>query len=179
MVDMHMGSRTAASPGVRVEARSGAKQALARARDEQGQALVEFALILSLLLALLLGIIVLGVAFNNYLTLTNAVNMGAQALSISRGETTDPCMTTSQAVYAAAPNFTQANLQFTIVLWTSSTTSTTVGPVANPTCSGDQTLLTAGQQAAVTVTYPCKIKFFGFNPAPNCTLTAQTSEAVQ
>jgi Flp pilus assembly protein TadG len=180
MKNMHRGSQAAASPGVRVEARSSGKQALARARDEQGQTLLEFALVLPALLTLLLGVIVFGLAFNNYLTLTNATTIGAQLLSISRGQTTDPCQTTSQAVYAAAPNLTQANLKFTIVLNGTSVANN----VATPSCPANGTggtglQLAAGQSAAVKVTYPCNLNFFLFNPAPGCTLTAQTTEAVQ
>jgi len=144
-------------------------------RTDAGQAILEFALVLPLLLTFLLGIIVLGIAFNNYLELTNATNIGAQLLSMSRGQTTNPCSTTSQAVYAAAPGLTQGSLQFTIVL-----KGTTVATnAANPTCSGAQQYLVASQNAQVTVTYPCNLKFFIYNPAPNCLLTAQTTEAIQ
>jgi len=174
-MDMHIGSQTAASPGVRVEARSSGKQALACARDEQGQALLEFAFVLPVLLTLLLGVIVFGLALHNYLTLTNATNLGAQLLSMSRGQTLDPCQTTSQAVYAAAPNLIPANLKFTIVLNGTSVTTNQ----ATPSCSGGQQYLAASQNAQVTVTYPCNLNFFIFNPAPGCTLTAQTTEIVQ
>jgi len=36
-----------------------------------------------------------------------------------------------------------------------------------------------GQAASVTVTYPCNLKLFNYNPAPNCLLTAQTTEVIQ
>ena len=42
-----------------------------------GQAIVEFAIVLPLLLALVLGIVQFAIAFNNYLTLTDAVRAGA------------------------------------------------------------------------------------------------------
>lgn len=170
---MHIGSQTGASPGVRVEARSSGKQA--RARDEQGQALLEFAFVLPVLLTLLLGVIVFGLALQNYLSLTNATNLSAQLLSMSRGQTLDPCQTTSQAVYAAAPNLIQANLKFTIVL----NGTTVTNNQKAPSCSGGQQYLVASQNAQVTVTYPCNLNFFLFNPAPGCTLTAQTTEIVQ
>lgn len=175
-MDTHIGGQTGASPGVRVEARSSGKQVRARARDEQGQALLEFAFVLPVLLTLLLGVIVFGLALHNYLTLTNATNLGAQLLSMSRGQTLDPCQTTSQAVYAAAPNLIPANLKFTIVLNGTSVATNQPSPV---TCSGGQQYLVASQNAQVTVTYPCNLNFFIFNPAPGCTLTAQTTEIVQ
>jgi Flp pilus assembly protein TadG len=170
MMDMHLGSQTAASPGVPVEGRSSGKQALAHAREEQGQALLEFAFVLPVLLILLLGVIVFGIAFNNYLTLTNATNIGAQLLVISPG-TADPCQVTSNAVIAAAPNLTPANLTFTIVLGGQHSYTGT-------SCTAGAPYLVAGQTAAVTVTYPCNLKFFGFNPASGCTLTAQTTEVI-
>jgi len=95
-MDMHRVSRTESSARVRVEAWSGGKPARGCARDERGQTLTEFALGVPVLLTLLVGVAVLGVAFNNYLTLNYATNTAAQKLPISRGpQTTDPCFLTS------------------------------------------------------------------------------------
>ena len=168
---MHRGSRTASSPGVRVEARSSDKQAGGRARDEQGQAIVELAMALPVLLAVLTGSLSLGFALNNDLQLTYATEAAAQVLSISRGQTTDPCNTTSQAVYSAAPYLTQSNISFTIVMDGHSFTT--------PSCSGGQQYLVQFQSAQVTATYPCNLQIFGFNPAPSCTLKAQTTVLIQ
>lgn len=175
MMDMHIRSQAAASPGVRVEARSSGKRVRARARDEQGQALLEFAFVLPVLLTLLLGMIVFGLTLHNYMVLTNATNLGAQLVSMSRGQTTDPCQTTVQAVYAAAPSLVQANLKFNIVL----NGTLVANNAAAPSCSGGQQYLVESQTAQVMVTYPCDLRFFIFNPAPNCTLTAQTTEIIQ
>jgi Flp pilus assembly protein TadG len=43
------------------------------AKNESGQAMVEFAIILPILLVLVFGIIQFGITFNNYMTLTDAV----------------------------------------------------------------------------------------------------------
>ena len=110
-------------------------------------------------------------ALNNYLVLTDATAVGARVLSISRGQTTDPCAATATAVGAAAPNLKTANLKFSFVLNGTA--------YSGATCSGAQTNLVEAQTAQVTVTYPCNLKFLGFNPAPSCTLTAQTTERVQ
>jgi Flp pilus assembly protein TadG len=175
MMDMHRGSRTAASPGVRVETRSSGKQARGRACDEQGQAAVEFAIVMPLLLTILLGVVLFGIAINDDVALTFATDTGAQLLSISRGQTTDPCQTASQAVYSAAPQLNQTNLKFTIVLdGTSVTTNAT-----QPSCSGSQQYLVQSHAAQVTATYPCNLNIFGLNPVPNCTLTAQTRMLIQ
>jgi Flp pilus assembly protein TadG len=174
-MDMHIGSQAAPSPGVRGEARPRKKQALTRAGDEQGQALLEFAVVLPVLLTLLLGMVVFGLTLHNYMVLTNATNLGAQRVSMSRGQTTDPCQTTVQTVYAAAPSLVQANLKFTIVL----NGTLVANNVAAPSCSGGQQYLVESQTAQVMVTYPCNLRFFIFNPAPNCILSAQTTEIVQ
>lgn len=60
-----------------------------RSRDERGQTLVEFALVLPLLALLLFGIIQFGIVFNNYIDLTDAVRAGARKAAVSR-QTTDP-----------------------------------------------------------------------------------------
>ncbi len=171
-MNMHSGGRTA---GVGVETRSKAKRSRSRARDKRGQAAVEFAVLVPLLLTLLIGVEVFGVAFNNDLALTFATDNAAQLLSISRGQTTDPCATTSQAVFSAAPQLKQSSLKFTIVL---DGTSVTTG-TANPSCSGSQEYLVSSQKAEVTTTYPCNLQILGLNPAPNCTLTAQTTVLIQ
>jgi len=145
------------------------------ASREIGQAAVEFAIVAPILLTLLVAIGVFGIAFNNYLALTFATNTAAQALSISRGQTTDPCETTSTAAFAAAPQLTESNLKFSIVLGT----NTVASSAASPSCSGDQQYLVQAQNAKVTVTYPCNLNIMGYNPYPSCALTAQTQMLIQ
>jgi Flp pilus assembly protein TadG len=53
-------------------------------RNESGQGVVEFAFVLPLLLAVVLGICQFGIAFNNYLTLTDATRVGARKAAVSR-----------------------------------------------------------------------------------------------
>src|SRR5579875_1955421 len=56
--------------------------------DERGQNLVEFALVLPALLAVLTGIFSFGVIFNQYEILTNAASSGARAAAMSRSGST-------------------------------------------------------------------------------------------
>ena len=84
--------------------------------NQSGQAMVEMALVLPILLLVVTGILTFGLAFNNYVLLTEATSIGARTLAISRGATTDPCATASSAVIAAAPLLSSANLAFTFVL---------------------------------------------------------------
>lgn len=53
-------------------------------RSERGQTMTEFAVVLPILLVVLLGIFQFGVAFNNYVTLTDAVRAGARKAAVSR-----------------------------------------------------------------------------------------------
>jgi Flp pilus assembly protein TadG len=53
-------------------------------RREEGQAAVEMALVLPILVVLLLAIAQFGIAFNNYVTLTDATRAGARKAAVSR-----------------------------------------------------------------------------------------------
>jgi TadE-like protein len=66
-----------------------------RIRSEEGQAIVEFAIVAPLLALLLAGIIQFGVAFRDYLAITDAVRVGARAAAVNR--TNDPCGATGAA----------------------------------------------------------------------------------
>src|SRR5271155_3174527 len=152
--------------------------------SERGQALLEFAFLLPVLMLVLLGMIVFGIAMNNYLELSNGAAAGAQAISISRGQTVDPCGTAAPPFHGAAPNLATANLSFTFTI-TPPTGSTDTGYPATtmgypPSCTGAAGHMLQGATVQVAVTYPCNLKVFGINYAPGgCTMTAQTAEAIQ
>jgi len=162
--------------------RSGRLQA--RSRHEQGQALVEFAFTLPLLLLIMFGIIAFGVTLNNYIVLENAVNASAQYLSTLRSATTDPCVATAAVFYSVAPSLTPSQTTWTIKLSQSSTgtpatyTYTTVasnvtGGAGSPSCPGGQSHMTLpGYPAQVAVTYPCTLASFAFNFSCNISATA-------
>jgi Flp pilus assembly protein TadG len=148
-----------------------------RALNESGQAMIEMALALPLLLLVLTGILTFGLAFNNYVLLTEATSIGARTLAISRGATTDPCATASSAVIAAAPLLASANLSFTFVL--NGTTYTGTSCSSGSSTTGAAGNLVQGANAIVTVTYPCSLAVYGANYAPHCSLQAQMTELVQ
>jgi Flp pilus assembly protein TadG len=145
--------------------------------NEEGQALVEFALCLPVVMLVMTGIFTFGIALNNYLVLTNAVTIGAQQLAISRGQTTDPCATTVAAVYAASPTLTKANLSFTFTLNGNAYSGTSCN--SSSITTGAAGNLVQGTSAQVTVTYPCNLAVYGANYAPICALKARTTEFVQ
>ncbi len=138
--------------------------------SESGQAMIEFALILPVLLLVVFGITTFGVAMSNYLMLEDATNVGARQLAISRGQTTDPCSTASSAISAAAPNLTRASLGY----------SFTLNGVAysGTSCSSGTNNMVQGATAKVVVTYPCSIVSFRYNFG-SCTLSSATAELIQ
>lgn len=84
-------------------------------RASDGSGLIETAVCLPVLMTVVTGIFTFGIAMNNYLLLTDATNVGARQLAISRGQTTDPCKTASTAVIAATPILKSSNLTFNYV----------------------------------------------------------------
>ena len=172
-MNVHRGGQAAAPPGERVETR-----ARGRAWDERSQAAAEFALALPVLMAVLVATLVFGIVFNNSAELTYATGTGAQQLAISRGETTDPCATASNAIIAAAPNLKASNLTFKLSL-TSTSGSYSFSGTSCPTSSNTNATLEQAETAQVTTQYPCSLQLFGYNLAPTCTLTAQTAVYVQ
>lgn len=167
---MLLGGYAAKSTGLKVEERSLADRIRALSAGSDGSALVEFALVVPLMMALMMGLLTCGIALGNYVALTNAVDTGARLLAVSRGETTDPCATAVSAVYAAAPQLAQSKLTFTFVLNGNSYSGTTC-------TAGAANLVTAGS-AQVTATYPAQITLFGWTPS-SLNMTAQTTELVQ
>jgi Flp pilus assembly protein TadG len=145
--------------------------------DEDGQSLIEFALCLPPLFLLITGLFAFGIATSNYMVLTNATNSAAMQLAISAGDTLDPCATVSTAVYAAAPNFTQNTLTFTLLL--NGTTYTGASCSSSSPTTGAAGNVISGKSIAVTVTYPCNLNVYKANNFPNCVLTAKTAELVQ
>lgn len=55
-------------------------------RNEQGQTMTEFALVLPVLALILFAVIQFGIVFNNYVTLTDATRAGARKAAVSRDD---------------------------------------------------------------------------------------------
>jgi Flp pilus assembly protein TadG len=53
-------------------------------RNERGQTMTEFALVLPVLALILFAVIQFGIVFNNYVTLTDATRAGARKAAVSR-----------------------------------------------------------------------------------------------
>jgi Flp pilus assembly protein TadG len=146
------------------------KKIRAGAGNKRGQSLVEFTLVMPVMLITMTGMLSFGMAMHDYLVLTNAVNTGAQALSMSRGQTTDPCATAAAAIESAAPSLVTANLTFKFVIDGNSYTTTS--------CSAGAADMVQGTTAQVSATYPCTLAIYGMN-VPACTLGTKTAELIQ
>jgi Flp pilus assembly protein TadG len=70
-------------------------------KEERGQTMVELALTLPILIGLMLGIVQFGIAFNNYVALTDAVRAGARKAAVSRSAS-DPAGECRAQVIASA-----------------------------------------------------------------------------
>lgn len=87
----------------------------ARIRRERGQTMVEFTLVLPIFLLLVFGIAQFGIAFNNYVQLTDAVRAGARfgAPNTCSG----PCSRSGQVVTkvkASAANLDSSKVNVTV-----------------------------------------------------------------
>jgi Flp pilus assembly protein TadG len=127
-----------------------------RIRDEDGQAITEFALILPVLMALLLGIIQFGILFNNYVTITDAARAGARKAAVSRFASDNGAGAKLAAQNAAA------NLDLT----------------DRVTVSSASNWLVPGTEVTVTVTYPYSINILGWTVKAG-DLTSTTKERLE
>lgn len=125
---------------------------------EDGQAAVEMALVIPAFMFVLVGMLVFGIYFNNYLSLTNAVGIGAARLQQIRTTTTDPCADTYNAITGAAPSLVPGNIGLTLNLNGGSN-------VNGNTCAGQAAVLAnmQGDPVKVTATYPCTLVVVGVN----------------
>ncbi|MFL5918950.1 MAG: TadE/TadG family type IV pilus assembly protein [Gaiellaceae bacterium] len=78
-------------------------------KNERGQTMTELALVLPILVVLVLAIAQFGVAFNNYVTLTDAARAGARKAAVSRNAS-DPASDCVNAVRNAAGDLNLSNL---------------------------------------------------------------------
>jgi Flp pilus assembly pilin Flp len=123
-------------------------------RDQQGQSMTEFALVLPIIALLLFGVIQFGIVFNNYITLTDATRAGARKAAVSR-RAPDPVSTCISAIRSSANNLTQSAL--------------------TPNC---QSTWLPGADVTVTATYPYSISLLGvFQKSGR--LTSTTTERVE
>jgi Flp pilus assembly protein TadG len=129
---------------------------LKRLRSNSGQAMVEFALIVPILLVLMLAIFQFGVIFNDKVQVTNASRDAVRKAAVSR-TAANGVADAIAAAKASAPSLNKANMMVSV--------------------SPGQPW-TVGQDLTVTVTYPGHISILGIAVWSGL-LTATTSVRVE
>jgi Flp pilus assembly protein TadG len=131
-------------------------------RGDRGQTIVEFALVMPFLIFLLLGICQFGLAFHNYLSITDAARVGARKAAVSRvlptGAPGNPCQAAKDAIQATVSTAQWGQISSRIT--------------CNPTSPGP-----VGSSYKISIGYPVTIglpPIFGL-PAFNRTRTMTTS----
>jgi Flp pilus assembly protein TadG len=114
-------------------------------RRQDGQAMVEFALVIPVLLLLVMGIIQFGILFSHYVTLTDAVRAGARQAAVSR-TLPDPVVATENRLKQSAAGLEASDLVITVT------------PL-DPT-DGSATWAQGGD-VTVKATYPYALNLFG------------------
>jgi Flp pilus assembly protein TadG len=127
-----------------------------RIRDERGQTMTEFAIVLPFLCILLFGIVQLGMVWRDYVTVTDAARAGARKAAVSRhsNPSTQGCST----VRSSASDLDASLLGCSVSV---------VGAVDRP-----------GADVTVEVTYPYSINVMGVVVASG-TLSSTTTERME
>lgn len=138
-------------------------------RAEGGASAVEFAIIIPLLLLAFMTVVKLGVAINNYIEMTSGTRAAARVLAVARGSAT-PYTDSLAAFRSSASNLSKSTLP-----------SMTVNGGACNTDTPCQAMLStaSGTPVVVKVSYNCDLKIMGFDFAPGCQLSSQTTERAE
>jgi Flp pilus assembly protein TadG len=123
-------------------------------KEEKGQSMAEFAIVLPILAVFLFGVIQFGILFNNYVTLTDAARAGARAAAVARQDS-DPAGEAASMVRSSAADLNQSNLSVSV--------------------SSDWQ---SGDDVTVTATYPYSISLLGWVVSSG-SLSTKTTERVE
>jgi Flp pilus assembly protein TadG len=108
-------------------------------KNQKGQTMVEFAIVVPIVLLILFAIIQFGILFHNYVTLTDAVRAGARQGAVSRHLSSGREAAVEDRVRDSAVNLDQGQLDVDV------------------TATWNQ-----GADVTVTATYPYDIDLLGF-----------------
>jgi hypothetical protein len=128
---------------------------IGKLRRQDGQTMVEFALVLPILCVILFAVIQFGVLYNNYVTLTDATRVGARKAAVSR-LAADPVAATVAKVESAAAGLDPDDLDVSV----------------------SATAWEHGEDVTVAATYPYEINLLGFVVASG-DLRSETTERVE
>jgi Flp pilus assembly protein TadG len=122
---------------------------------EEGQTMVEFALVVPILLVVLFGVIQFGVVYKDYVTITDASRVGARKAAVSRHEAS-PEGVAEAAVRGSASGLDQTQLGVSV----------------------SATAWEHGEDVTVSATYPYEIDLLGLVVASG-QLESTTTERVE
>jgi Flp pilus assembly protein TadG len=135
--------------------------------NESGASAAEFAIVIPFLLMAFMTVIKLGITINNYIEINSGTRAGARVLSISRGSAT-PYTDSLAAFHSMAPNLTVTP------------TMTVNGTLCGSDGACQTQLNTAsGLPVVVSANLACDLIIMGFNFAPGCNLSSQTTERAE
>jgi Flp pilus assembly protein TadG len=126
-------------------------------RNEQGQTMVEFALVVPILCLILFGVLQFGALYNDYVTLTDASRVGARKATVSKYEDS-PEAAAEAAARNSAKGLDPGQLDIDVLIGT--------------------TGWERGQSVTVVATYPYEIDLLGVVVASG-ELTSETTERVE
>ena len=124
-------------------------------RNERGQTMVEFALVVPILCVVLFGILQFGALYNDYVTLTDATRVGARKAATSRHEA-NPEAAAEAAARNSAKGLDAGDLDINV----------------------SATAWEHGESVTVEATYPYEIDLLGLVVASG-DLTSETTERVE
>ena len=125
-------------------------------REERGQTMTEFALVLPILALLLFAVIQFGIAFNHYLTVTDAARAGARQAAVAMYGPDNPATSAEEAARDSAENLDQGEFDVTVT--------------ASPGWE-------KGADVTVTASYPYEISLLGVVVSSG-DLTSSTTERI-
>ena len=126
-------------------------------KNQDGQSVTEFALVLPILAFLLFAVIQFGIVFNNWVQLTDAARAGARKGAVSR-HLPNPAAACTSAVRASATNLKASDL--------------------TATCTTAPGNWQPGDDVTVVATYPYSISLFGII-SKSGRLSSTTTERVE
>ena len=124
-------------------------------RDERGQTMVEFALVVPIICVILFGILQFGALYNDYVTLTDASRVGARKAAVSKNED-NPGAVAEAAVRGSASGLDPVKLDVDV----------------------NATAWERGGSVTVEARYPFEIDLLGFVVASG-NLSSETTERVE
>jgi Flp pilus assembly protein TadG len=155
-----------------------------RGKGEEGQALVEMALVMPFLLLLITAAIQFGIMLSDYSTLVNAARLGARELALGRTES-DPCdPAVKQAIASASGQLAIPSGDITPSFPLQATagtdycgTNSSCTYVYDTSCNSNGAEI-EGDDAEITIKYPYTLKVFGLGIL-SLNLTTTSTNAVE